>query len=928
MRNSIFFVLVVATIQSGCGSKLPSVKPFKMEIQQGNVVTSKMLLQLRPGMTRSQVRYIMGTPLIVDSFRDNRWDYFYELRKQGVVVEKRRVILDFDKDSLLAVRGDVIPTAENTDIKTIAEMPKVVVDESAHWTEKLKFWKEEAATAPAPLANATATAPASPSTALKDAPPVVALETAASANNTAASMSSESTVAASVTPVVPATDIAPMQATSTPMDASILDSANKPTARVDAVVVADQQAAQAVIADLQGETSAAAIIPAPVTSATTAVPQVEAAVATQPAATDLAIASAATAINAADTSSAKNTQAEKTETVKRVAAGTEAIKSPKVIQPPAAIQTPTAIQTPSIEPASSAAALARPAPKSAITRPASGAKPTLFLTTRPPIQASNLAPLAPTVTKSKPKMAQIAPVPMAENDDEIVPFIPEGEYQGPGPTPDEMLKGNAEELVTPMVEASTQTVTEKGVAPAVKAEAEAVFIAEQLPEPAIEPAPQAEAPLVIPPAVIAAREKAKAEMAKLEALKAELAKAEAAKAAAATAELPQSEIAQADLGNVEALPQTQAQAIAPSASVPLAGSAMASDDKSATGALPAAVTSDVANTPAPPTTTAASDTSIAGTAAGSAALALSDMQPATNPEALIQADVSAWAQAWRGKQIKPYLAAYAADFVPEGAPSKQVWEAQRRQRLSGKQGDIRLVLKDMVVKQDGNIASVQFEQQYSAKNYSDKLIKTLQMRFDLVLGHWLIIREQTAPISRLASAEGVNAESAGIQPTAKVEAMPDSATVVAAPVTASMASLPDAKASVAAWAQAWQRKDIAAYLAAYAPEFTPEGLPSRKAWVAQRKSRLSPKQGPITVELSDVVVEQSETTAKVSFHQKYSAKAYRDETQKILQLRFDSTANAWLIVKETTRVDATQQAVTAPAASVTPADNVLDPIGF
>ena len=123
MRNSIFFVLVVASLEVGCGAKLPSMKPFKMEVQQGNVVTSKMLLQLRPGMTRSQVRYIMGTPLIVDSFRDNRWDYFYELRKQGVLVEKRRVILDFDKDSLVSVRGDVIPSAENPDVNTIAETP-------------------------------------------------------------------------------------------------------------------------------------------------------------------------------------------------------------------------------------------------------------------------------------------------------------------------------------------------------------------------------------------------------------------------------------------------------------------------------------------------------------------------------------------------------------------------------------------------------------------------------------------------------------------------------------------------------------------------------------------------------------------------------------------------------------------------------------
>ncbi len=97
MRNlslTLTVILVVASsFFAGCGSKLPAVKPYKMEIQQGNVVNSKMLLQLRPGMTKSQVLYIMGTPLIADSFHSNRWDYFYQMRKEGKLMEQRRVIL-------------------------------------------------------------------------------------------------------------------------------------------------------------------------------------------------------------------------------------------------------------------------------------------------------------------------------------------------------------------------------------------------------------------------------------------------------------------------------------------------------------------------------------------------------------------------------------------------------------------------------------------------------------------------------------------------------------------------------------------------------------------------------------------------------------------------------------------------------------------
>ena len=69
-----YLVIFLAILCASCGTALPSIKPYKLDVQQGNVVTSKMLLQLRPGMTQSQVRFIMGTPLIQDSFHGKRWD--------------------------------------------------------------------------------------------------------------------------------------------------------------------------------------------------------------------------------------------------------------------------------------------------------------------------------------------------------------------------------------------------------------------------------------------------------------------------------------------------------------------------------------------------------------------------------------------------------------------------------------------------------------------------------------------------------------------------------------------------------------------------------------------------------------------------------------------------------------------------------------
>ncbi len=151
MRNLFIIPLIVISILlSACGSAVPKMKPFKMEIQQGNVVTSKMLLQLRPGMTKSQVKFIMGTPLIVDSFHSNRWDYFYQMRQSGKVIEQRRVILDFEKELLVRVRGDVVPQgtpgaepAQDGNTLASAKSVNPTPVKQVGIMEKLKFWKSD-----------------------------------------------------------------------------------------------------------------------------------------------------------------------------------------------------------------------------------------------------------------------------------------------------------------------------------------------------------------------------------------------------------------------------------------------------------------------------------------------------------------------------------------------------------------------------------------------------------------------------------------------------------------------------------------------------------------------------------------------------------------------------------------------------------------
>jgi outer membrane protein assembly factor BamE len=105
------FIVLLVLLVSGCKNVplLPTVTPYKMDIQQGNVVTQEMVQKLQPGMSRSQVRFLLGTPLIVDPFRVDRWDYVYLYKKGDQPAEQRRLIVIFKDDKLLRTDGDQMP---------------------------------------------------------------------------------------------------------------------------------------------------------------------------------------------------------------------------------------------------------------------------------------------------------------------------------------------------------------------------------------------------------------------------------------------------------------------------------------------------------------------------------------------------------------------------------------------------------------------------------------------------------------------------------------------------------------------------------------------------------------------------------------------------------------------------------------------------
>lgn len=88
---------------------VPRATLYRMEIQQGNMVDQEMVSKLTPGMTREQVRFILGTPLVVDPFRVDRWDYvFLRQPENKQEVEKRRVVVYFENNRLTRIEGDVV----------------------------------------------------------------------------------------------------------------------------------------------------------------------------------------------------------------------------------------------------------------------------------------------------------------------------------------------------------------------------------------------------------------------------------------------------------------------------------------------------------------------------------------------------------------------------------------------------------------------------------------------------------------------------------------------------------------------------------------------------------------------------------------------------------------------------------------------------
>jgi len=106
MKKNVIFALLLVALTSGC-TRINF--PYRIDVEQGNVLTQDVVDQLQPGMSRDQVAFLLGTPLITDDFRPERWDYYYSLVTGQGFQLRRHMVLFFHGDTLVRLEGDLRP---------------------------------------------------------------------------------------------------------------------------------------------------------------------------------------------------------------------------------------------------------------------------------------------------------------------------------------------------------------------------------------------------------------------------------------------------------------------------------------------------------------------------------------------------------------------------------------------------------------------------------------------------------------------------------------------------------------------------------------------------------------------------------------------------------------------------------------------------
>ena len=99
-----------AVVDDPVARAMRKVTPYRIEVVQGNFVSKEQVQALRPGMTRNQVKEILGTPLIASVFHADRWDYAFTIRRKGTPPQQRKLSVFFQNDAFIKVESQELPS--------------------------------------------------------------------------------------------------------------------------------------------------------------------------------------------------------------------------------------------------------------------------------------------------------------------------------------------------------------------------------------------------------------------------------------------------------------------------------------------------------------------------------------------------------------------------------------------------------------------------------------------------------------------------------------------------------------------------------------------------------------------------------------------------------------------------------------------------
>ena len=138
----LIFLLSLLGCARGYDGRLDLPLLYKIDIQQGNVIEQEMLDKLKPGLDKAQARFILGAPVIIDPFHNNRWEYIYSFQKGGGVREQRHITLHFEDDKLAYISGDVRPaTSIRRENIIITEQEGIIVPKREEKGFFERFWE-------------------------------------------------------------------------------------------------------------------------------------------------------------------------------------------------------------------------------------------------------------------------------------------------------------------------------------------------------------------------------------------------------------------------------------------------------------------------------------------------------------------------------------------------------------------------------------------------------------------------------------------------------------------------------------------------------------------------------------------------------------------------------------------------------------------